>query len=336
MSFTASSTESPRTELTRMPYFFWKASMAGRPNWLTIWVVYQVTWPSFLAAAISASSAACEGGTDASMPIAQMPATRNRQAIASSSLPPGPSPLEPASLTRAGLPTTMVHPRPSNKHNSASPCDAMTETVPTTTPLTWIRETRAPNPLPPPKSCDCQFHIYGDPKKYPPKKGAYYQPPDATFEHMRGVLKTLGFERGVIVHPMPYDTDHRLLIDTLSALNPKDRDNFRATGIVKHNVTDADMARLNELGVRGARFNIGRRYQETTSRDAILRSIARVREIGWHMRLHITGDDIIPDADFLRSIKGITVCVDHMGHLHVEHGIEQPACRFLIDMLKHE
>jgi predicted TIM-barrel fold metal-dependent hydrolase len=135
---------------------------------------------------------------------------------------------------------------------------------------------------------------------------------------------------------MPYDTDHRLLIDTLSALNPKDRDNFRATGIVKDNVTDADMARLNELGVRGARFNIGRRYEETTSRDAILRSIARVREIGWHMRLHITGDDIIPDADFLRSIKDITVCVDHMGHLHVEHGIEQPACRFLIDMLKHE
>jgi len=56
---------------------------------------------------------------------------------------------------------------------------------------TWIRETRAPNPLPPRKSTDCQFHIYGDPAKYPPKKDAYYQPPDATFEHMRGVLKAL-------------------------------------------------------------------------------------------------------------------------------------------------
>src|ERR1700728_3301176 len=91
---------------------------------------------------------------------------------------------------------------------------------PQTTFPDWVRETRAPVPLPPAKSCDCQFHIYGDPAKYPPKKDAYYQPPDATFAHMRGVLATLGIERGVIVHPMPYDTDHRLLIDTLEGLGP--------------------------------------------------------------------------------------------------------------------
>jgi len=200
----------------------------------------------------------------------------------------------------------------------------------------WIRETRAPNPLPPPNSCDCQFHIYGDPKKYPPKKDAYYQPPDATFEHMRGVLKALHFERGVIVYPMPYDTDHRLLIDTLTALGEAGRRNFRATAIVKDNVTDAEMAQLDALGVCGARFNIGRRYQESTSRDAIVRSIARVREIGWHLRLHVTGDDIIPDSAFLKSIKDITVVVDHMGHLHLDLGLEQPACRWLVDMLRNE
>ena len=55
--------------------------------------------------------------------------------------------------------------------------------------------------------------------KYPPRQNAYYQPPDASFEHMRSVLKALHFERGVIVHPMPYDTDHSLLIDTLASLH---------------------------------------------------------------------------------------------------------------------
>ena len=60
----------------------------------------------------------------------------------------------------------------------------------------WVRQTRAPVPLPPAKSCDCQFHIYGDPAIYPPKKDPFYQPPQATFEDMRGVLKALGFERG--------------------------------------------------------------------------------------------------------------------------------------------
>src|SRR5258708_8903799 len=170
----------------------------------------------------------------------------------------------------------------------------------------WVRETRAPMPLPPPKSCDCQFHIYGDPARYPPKRDAIYQPPQATFEDMRGVLATLGFARGVIVHPMPYDTDHRLLIDTLSGLGPDDRKNFRATGIIKDNVSDATIRELDGLGVRGARFNFGRRYEGVQSRDAILRSIDRARDIGWHARLHLDGDDIHAAPPFLASIQIIT------------------------------
>jgi predicted TIM-barrel fold metal-dependent hydrolase len=168
----------------------------------------------------------------------------------------------------------------------------------------WVRETRAPKPLPPPKSCDCQFHIYGDPAKYPPKKNAYYQPPDATFEHMQGVLKILGIERGVIVHPMPYDTDHTLLIDTLEGMGPQGRKNFRATGIIKDNVTDATLQQLDRLGVCGARFNIGKRYEETTPRDTIMRSMDRAREIGWHARLHVAADDIEADSSFLETFKG--------------------------------
>jgi predicted TIM-barrel fold metal-dependent hydrolase len=200
----------------------------------------------------------------------------------------------------------------------------------------WVRETRAPVPLPPLKSCDCQFHIYGDPARYPPKKDAYYQPPDATFEDMRRVLKTLGFERGVIVHPMPYDTDHRLLIDTLEGLGPQGRKTFRATGIIKDNVTDATIARLDALGVRGARFNFGARYEGVQSRDAILRSLDRARAAGWHARLHVAADDIEGDPGFLESIRNIICVVDHMAHLHFEKGLDQPACKWLLKMLRHE
>jgi hypothetical protein len=37
----------------------------------------------------------------------------------------------------------------------------------------WDRNTRTPVPTPPPQSCDCQFHIFDDVKKYPPKPTAY-------------------------------------------------------------------------------------------------------------------------------------------------------------------
>ena len=208
--------------------------------------------------------------------------------------------------------------------------------APPQNPPPWVRETRAPVPPPPPKSCDCQFHIYGDPAKYPPKKDAYYQPPDATFEHMRGVLKALGIERGVIVHPMPYDTDHRLLIDTLEGLGEDGRKNFRATCIIKDNVPDQEIEKLKGLGVRGARYNIGKRYEQVYTREDVRRSIDRARDHGLHARIHVGGDDIENDSSFLDLIKDIICVVDHMAHLDFSRGLDQPACRWLINKLKNE
>ena len=53
--------------------------MAGRPNWLVIWVVYQVTCPSFWAAAIKAASAASGGRGEQSMPQST-PSNRTQRA----------------------------------------------------------------------------------------------------------------------------------------------------------------------------------------------------------------------------------------------------------------
>ena len=199
--------------------------------------------------------------------------------------------------------------------------------------LEWERETRLPLPRPPAGSCDCQFHIYGDPRKYPPKANALYDPPNATFQDMQGVLRRLGFERGVIVYAMPYDTDHRLLIDTLAAL--EDRSSIRAIAIIKDSVSDAELDRLNQLGVRGARFNIGKYYKELQSPAALLRSMNRAREIGWHARLHVAGPDILEYAELLGGIKDLTFVVDHMGHVDFSQGLDGQAFGWLLDRLRN-
>jgi 2-pyrone-4,6-dicarboxylate lactonase len=199
--------------------------------------------------------------------------------------------------------------------------------------LEWARDTRAPSPPPPPLSCDCQFHIFADPKKYPPKPEAIYEPPDATFQDMAGVLRKLGFARGVIVHAMPYDTDHRLLIDTLSGLG--DRSNIRAVAIIKDNVSDSELATLNDLGVRGARFNIGKYYNQVQSADAIRRSMERAREIGWHARLHIAGPHILDYAPIFAAMKDLTFVVDHMGHADFSAGLNAPPVQWLLDRLRN-
>ena len=199
----------------------------------------------------------------------------------------------------------------------------------------WDRNLRAPVPTVPAGSCDCQFHIYGDPARYPPKQDALYEPPDASFADAKRLLAAMGFSRGVIVHAMPYDTDHRLLIDTLAALDESDRARFRAVGIIKDSVSDAELARLDALGVRAARFNIGKYYKEQPSTDSVRRSLARAREIGWHARLHVAGPHILEHAELLASEPDLTMVIDHMGHLDFALGLDQPACRWILDRLRH-
>ncbi len=200
----------------------------------------------------------------------------------------------------------------------------------------WNRQTRAPVPLPPSKSCDCQFHIFGDPQKYPLRYDTSFRQPSATFADMRGVLHTMGFERGVIVHTMRYDIDHSLLIDEFEALDPKERANFRAIGIVREGLSDRDMERLNAIGVVGARFNLGARYGQTHDPQTVKRNMDRVREIGWHARLHVGGDDIPLWGDVLASVKNLTMVIDHMGHLDLSLGINQPACQWILHQLKRD
>jgi 2-pyrone-4,6-dicarboxylate lactonase len=201
----------------------------------------------------------------------------------------------------------------------------------------WDRNPRMPGPPPPQGACDSQFHIYGDTNKYPPIPNTFYQPPDATFWHMKTVLEKIGFQRGVIVYPMPYGTDSRLLIDVLEAIRgTPDERNFRATCIVKDDSKDSELAQLDSLGVVGARFNIGKKWEENHTFESIRRNLERVRDLGWHARLHVSGEDLLDYADLLLSVKGLTYSVDHMCHLHFEEGLQQPAMKLLLELLQNE
>jgi 2-pyrone-4,6-dicarboxylate lactonase len=150
---------------------------------------------------------------------------------------------------------------------------------------------------------------------------------------MQNVLRILGIQRGVIVHTMRFDIDHSLLIDTLAALSAAERANYRAIGIVRDGLTDREMERLDALGVCGARFNLGKRYGQTHEPKAVRRSMDRLREIGWHARVHIGGSDIADWGEFLASVNNLTMVIDHMGHLDFSLGVEQPAVLWIRERL---
>ena len=199
----------------------------------------------------------------------------------------------------------------------------------------WDKQPRMPVPPPPQGSCDCQFHIYDDPVRFPPRPNPPYSAiQSATFAAAQRMHKAIGFDRGVIVHSAIYGNDHHLLLDALERLN--DRDHYRGIGIVDDRVSDRELERLHAAGVRGARFNFVR-FLTLDQREAeVRRSMARLRELGWHARLHVHGDDLLNNSDLLCSIKDVPMVIDHFGHVGFEGGLERPVIRWVLDVLKRE
>ncbi len=197
----------------------------------------------------------------------------------------------------------------------------------------WDRNPRMPVPAPPAGSCDCQFHIYGDPKQFAPRANAPYPPIEsATFEQAQRMHQAIGFKRGVIVHSAIYGSDHRLLLHTLEGLN--DRDRYRAIGIVDDKVSDKELERLHAAGVRGARFNFVRFFAMEQREAEVRRSMARIKELGWHARLHVNGEDLLENSTLLRSLKDIPMVIDHFGHVGFEGGLQRPVIQWVLDSLK--
>ena len=68
----------------------------------------------------------------------------------------------------------------------------------------------------------------------------------------------MGIDRAVLVQSTIYGTDHSLLHDVLKAAPAGE---YRGVAIVDDSVSDAELARLHSVGVRGARFNFGGNFK---------------------------------------------------------------------------
>jgi predicted TIM-barrel fold metal-dependent hydrolase len=178
------------------------------------------------------------------------------------------------------------------------------------------KNTRAPHPLPPPNTCDGQFHIFGS---YPPRPGAAYFAPEATITEALRMHKALGIERGVIVQSTAYGTDHRALLEALAIAGP----NYRACGIVNESVSDSELLKLHEAGVRGARFNFNKMLNIFPQPEEFARTVARVEELGWYIKLHCGANELVELAPLFDPLT-CTVVVDHMGRPEFAKGLKDP------------
>lgn len=184
-------------------------------------------------------------------------------------------------------------------------------------------------------ACDGQIHVFGDPVKYPPRhaRPLYTPPPgEGTIDHALAMHGELGIDRFVIVNATIYATDATILNDTLRSL-PKGK--ARGVAIVDSTVTDKQLAEMHDAGVRAARFNFQSRFGLVPDFADFHRQVARIAEMGWIAKVFCGPNELAEVESELRKTS-ITILFDHMGHLPVEEGIDQPGMKLLLNFLRDE
>jgi len=175
-------------------------------------------------------------------------------------------------------------------------------------------------------ACDCHIHVYGPRDAYPVAPTSPFDPPLATPEHYRKVMRDLGTGRVVLVQPAGYGTDNHCMLDALDAFGPI----ARGVATVTLQTGDDELERLTKMGVRGARvllFPGG-----LVAVDDIPALAARIKPFGWHVQLQMNGR-ALPEHEAMLQALPVRLVIDHNGKFIDPVTPDHPAFRTLLRLL---
>ena len=184
--------------------------------------------------------------------------------------------------------------------------------------------------------CDCHFHVFGPAGRYPHNQvDLRYAPPVAPVEDFLALAGKLGIGRFVFVQPSAYGRDNRCMLDAMRKIGAA-----KCRGIVDidENAPDAELERLDALGVRGVRINVSPvKPFEAGFAAKLLPRIERLRArcagIGWQLDFLTPGwltSELMPvlnklDVDFTLA---------HFGMFLAKDGVKQPGFLQLLELLR--
>ena len=206
-------------------------------------------------------------------------------------------------------------------------------TVPAKNPL---KSCLPPDPNPvkpmlvlPPGACDAHCHVFGPAAKFPYAADRSYTPPDAPVENLRKLHARLGVSRAVIVHASCHGTEMEVTLDAIAGSGGA----YRGVACVEDSVTDRELERLRDGGIRGIRFNFVKHLGGVPDLAVFYRLLARIKPLGWHIVLHFDAEDILAQRELLGRID-VPFIIDHMGRVKAADGLEQRPFRSLLDLFR--
>jgi predicted dehydrogenase/predicted TIM-barrel fold metal-dependent hydrolase len=180
----------------------------------------------------------------------------------------------------------------------------------------------------PANACDCHFHIFD--RRFPPPGPAKRLVTDASVAEYRLFQRRIGTTRAVVVTPSAYGTANAVTLDAIAQFGLA---NARGVAVIDPAITDAELKKMADGGIRGIRFTLFDPTTAVIGFDMIEPLARRVAGLGWHVQLHLRADQIVEQEALLMRIV-TPIVFDHLGRLPQPQGINHPAfgvIRRLID-----
>jgi 2-pyrone-4,6-dicarboxylate lactonase len=204
----------------------------------------------------------------------------------------------------------------------------MTASVSNPSTIPWRHDPTKPRFVPPPGAVDAHCHVFGPAAKFPFAPARKYTPVDASREQLFALRDFLGFSRNVIVQATCHGNDNRAMLDAVIASHGM----ARGVASIGPDVTDAELRQMDRAGVRGVRFNFGRRLVDFTPREVLSEIARRIAPLDWHVVIYFEAPDLKELEPFFTSLPTKLV-VDHMGRPDIALGVDHPQFRRFLDFM---
>jgi len=196
-----------------------------------------------------------------------------------------------------------------------------------TQPIPNSAGVNTPNLAMPSKACDCHLHIYDE--RFSQVVQAAVLPGLATISEYRQLQRRLGTERAVIVTPRSYGTENDVTLDAIKQLG---LDRARGVAVLRDDVSEATLQKLDAGGIRGVRFSLYTPDHAAVSFKMVEPLAARLAALGWHLQLHWTADQIVEHEEMLKRLP-TQIVFDHMARLPQPLGLNHPAVKIVEHLL---
>jgi D-galactarolactone isomerase len=173
-------------------------------------------------------------------------------------------------------------------------------------------------------ACDTHMHIFTP--GYPMLPGTNIPVQDGSLARYRQMQRRLGLTRTVIVQPTAYGTDNTVTLNAMAELG-----NARGVAVVDPAVSDSELERLTQAGMRGLRFHM--LPAGALKWDLLEPMAARVARCGWHVQFQFDASEFTTHATRLARLP-CDIVIDHIGRFMAPIDLDNPnvrAMRGLVD-----